>query len=91
MMPTVTAAEVRRLARAMTFKYGISGVPCGGAKLGIVADPADPRKPEILRRIARLIAPIVRGDLYRFGEDMGTTRDDIALMYRRWASTPSSR
>ena len=40
MTPTVTAAEVRRLARAMTYKYGISGVPCGGAKLGIVADPA---------------------------------------------------
>jgi len=86
--PTVSMDEIRRLARAMTYKYGISGVPCGGAKLGIAADPADPRKPEILRRVAGLIAPLVRADLYRFGEDMGTTRDDIALMYRELAIDP---
>ena len=47
-----------------------------------------PLKPEILRRIARLIAPIVRGDLNRFGEDMGTTRDDIALMYQEMGINP---
>ena len=88
MMPTVSLHEITRLARAMTYKYGISGVPCGGAKLGVAADPADPRKREILRRVARLIAPLVRADIYRFGEDMGTTRDDVALMYRELAIDP---
>jgi glutamate dehydrogenase (NAD(P)+) len=88
MTPTVTLHEITRLARAMTYKYGISGVPCGGAKFGIAADPADPRKPEILRRVIRLIAPLVRGDIYRFGEDMGTTRDDVSLMYRELAIDP---
>jgi glutamate dehydrogenase/leucine dehydrogenase len=88
MAPTVTLAEITRLARAMTYKYGITGVPNGGAKLGIVADPADARKPEILSRIAQLIAPLVRADLYRFGEDMGTTREDVALMYRELAIDP---
>lgn len=88
MTPTVTLGEIKRLSRAMTYKYGISGVPCGGAKLGIAADPTDPRKPEILRRVARLIAPFVRADIYRFGEDMGTTRDDVALMYRELAIDP---
>ncbi len=88
MMPGVTLEEVKRLARAMTYKYGGIGVPSGGAKLGIVGDPADPRKPEILRGIARLIAPLVRADVYRFGQDMGTTTDDIALMYREIGVDP---
>jgi len=88
MMPGVTLEEVKRLARAMTYKYGGIGVPSGGAKLGIVGDPADPRKPEILRGIARLIAPLVRADVYRFGQDMGTTTDDIALMYRETGVDP---
>jgi glutamate dehydrogenase (NAD(P)+) len=82
MMPGVTVDEMRRLARAMTYKYAIGGAPSGGAKLGIVADPADPRKPEILRGVARLIAPFARPGVYRFGEDMGITKDDVALMYR---------
>lgn len=86
--PTVTLAETRRLARAMTYKYGIIGVPSGGAKLGIVGDPRDPRKPDVLRGIARLIAPLVRADVYRFGEDMGTTREDVAFMYREIGVDP---
>lgn len=81
MMPTVTVGEMQRLARAMTYKYAIGGTPSGGAKFGIVAEPTDPRKPEILRGVARLIAPFVRPGQYRFGEDMGITKDDVALMY----------
>jgi len=45
MMPGVTLEEMKRLARVMTYKYGGIGVPSGGAKLGIVGDPADRRKP----------------------------------------------
>jgi glutamate dehydrogenase (NAD(P)+) len=66
----------------MTYKYAIGGAPSGGAKLGVVADPADPRKEQILRGVARLIAPYARPGVYRFGEDMGITKDDVALMYR---------
>ena len=35
MTPTVTEEEVRRLARAMTWKNAIAGIPFGGAKAGI--------------------------------------------------------
>ena len=79
---------VQRLARAMTYKYAIGGAPSGGAKLGIVADPADPRKPDILRGVAKLIGPYARPGIYRFGEDMGTTKDDVALMYRAAGADP---
>jgi glutamate dehydrogenase/leucine dehydrogenase len=36
----VTVAEVARLARAMTLKNAAAGLPFGGGKAGICADPA---------------------------------------------------
>src|SRR3989344_3538518 len=36
MTPTVNEEEVRRLARAMTWKNALAGIPFGGAKSGIV-------------------------------------------------------
>jgi len=39
MTPTVSVEEVARLARAMTWKNAIAGLPFGGAKSGIMADP----------------------------------------------------
>lgn len=39
--PDVAVAEVALLARAMTYKFAALGAPVGGAKAGIVGDPAD--------------------------------------------------
>ena len=39
MTPTVDKEEVFRLARTMTWKCSIAGLPFGGAKSGIIADP----------------------------------------------------
>ena len=38
MTETVTKTEVSRLARAMTWKNSLAGLPFGGAKAGIIAD-----------------------------------------------------
>jgi glutamate dehydrogenase (NAD(P)+) len=38
----VTTEEVARLARAMTFKNAAAGLPHGGGKAGILADPGCP-------------------------------------------------
>lgn len=38
MTPTVSIDEVSRLARAMTWKCSLAGLPFGGAKSGIIAD-----------------------------------------------------
>jgi glutamate dehydrogenase/leucine dehydrogenase len=46
----VTRDEVTFLAKAMELKFAFAGPPIGGAKSGIDFDPADPRKPEVLRR-----------------------------------------
>lgn len=40
MTPTVTKEEVFRLARVMTWKNSLAGIPFGGAKAGIVWPPA---------------------------------------------------
>lgn len=46
----VTRDEVTFLAKAMELKFAFAGPPIGGAKSGIDFDPADPRKPDVLRR-----------------------------------------
>ncbi|XVV01895.1 Glu/Leu/Phe/Val dehydrogenase dimerization domain-containing protein [Actinosynnema sp. CA-248983] len=44
MSPTVTAAEVARLARVMTWQWAGVDLFFGGAKAGIAFDPASPDK-----------------------------------------------
>lgn len=71
MAPDVTLEECARLARAMTLKSAAAGLPHGGGKSVIVADPGIPQaqKEELVRAFARAIEPI--GD-YIVGPDMGT-------------------
>src|SRR3989338_1475185 len=46
MTPNVTAEEVFRLARAMTWKNAVAGIPFGGGKAGIIwPSPAVTGKP----------------------------------------------
>ena len=70
MAPDVTVTEVARLARAMTLKNAAAGLPHGGAKAGIVADPSLPfdDKVRIVRAFGRAIADVVS---YVPGPDMG--------------------
>jgi glutamate dehydrogenase/leucine dehydrogenase len=71
MAPDVTVDEVRRLARAMTLKNAAAGLPHGGGKSGILADPGCP--PAQKERLVRAFARMIRGiDDYIPGPDMGT-------------------
>src|SRR5687768_10433122 len=56
--PTTDAAEVEKLARAMTYKLRALGLPLGGAKAGIQLDPRRPGKVDALERFYRFVAPI---------------------------------
>jgi glutamate dehydrogenase/leucine dehydrogenase len=77
MAPDVTVDEVLRLARAMTLKNAAAGLPHGGGKAGIVADPAMPieQKEQLVRAFARAI-----GDFsdYIPGPDMGVNEECMA-------------
>jgi glutamate dehydrogenase/leucine dehydrogenase len=71
MAPDVTLEECARLARAMTLKNAAAGLPHGGGKSVIMADPAMPedRKQALIRAFAQAIGQIAD---YIVGPDMGT-------------------
>ncbi|MCB9795554.1 MAG: Glu/Leu/Phe/Val dehydrogenase [Alphaproteobacteria bacterium] len=77
MAPDVSLQEVARLARAMTWKNAAAGLPHGGGKAGIQADPAMPleQKQALVRAFARAIGPITD---YIPGPDMGTDERAMA-------------
>lgn len=77
----LTEEEVARLARAMTHKFAAAGIPIGGAKAGIALDPRHPDKGEVIRKFAKIVRPIL-AEKYLIGEDLGTTKADIANLYR---------
>ncbi len=78
MAPDVSLEECFRLARAMTFKNAAAGLPHGGGKSVIFADPAmEPaKKQELVRAFAQAIGPITD---YIAGPDMGT--DETAMAW----------
>ncbi|NNM34299.1 MAG: Glu/Leu/Phe/Val dehydrogenase [Gemmatimonadetes bacterium] len=75
MAPDVTTDEVFRLARAMTLKNAGAGLPHGGGKAGILADPHTADKEPLIRSFARAIRDL--GD-YIPGPDMGTDETCMA-------------
>ncbi len=78
MAPDVTVTEVRRLARAMTFKNAMAGLPHGGGKSGILADPRTVNKEQMIRTFARAIKNLAE---YVPGPDMGTDESCMAYIY----------
>ncbi len=79
MTPTVTAEEVFRLARAMTWKNALAGLPFGGAKSGIVADDktmSGKKKKEIVEAFSKAVK-IVCPDKYIAAPDMNMAENEI--------------
>ena len=71
--------DVMRLARGMTLKSSLAGVDFGGGKAVIWGDPEKKSEPML-----RVMGRFVQGLQGRFitGNDMGTTSEDFALMYK---------
>ena len=78
MLPDVTPNEVFGLARTMTLKSAAAGLPHGGGKAGIVADPNASNRDALIRSFARGIAEL--GE-YIPGPDMGTDESCMAIIY----------
>lgn len=74
----VSTREVFRLARGMTLKNAAAGLPHGGGKAGIVADPRTPDKARLIRAFARAIRDLVE---YIPGPDMGTDETCMGWIY----------
>ena len=77
MAPDVTMQEVFRLARARTYKNAIAGLPHGGGKSGIIADPKHVHKEQVIRIFAKGIKNL---EEYIPGPDIGTDESDMAYI-----------
>ena len=78
MAPDVSLEECFRLARAMTLKNALAGLPHGGGKSVLVGDPRMPA--ERKQHLIRAFAHALRNETdYIFGPDMGT--DETAMAW----------
>lgn len=76
MTPNVTEEEVRRLARAMTWKNALAGIPFGGAKAGIRFSGYQKDKKEAIQEFARAIQVFTPGK-YIAGPDVNTGEQEM--------------
>ncbi len=78
MRPDITVGEVTRLARAMTVKNALAGLPHGGGKAGIAAPAMTPGDHErVMRAFARAMEQLTD---YIPGPDMGTKETSMAYV-----------
>jgi glutamate dehydrogenase (NAD(P)+) len=79
MAPDLNIRETMRLARNMTWKNAAADLPFGGAKGGIVWDPASPDRERIIRAYVRSLRGSIPHE-YVCGLDMGLSEDDAAII-----------
>lgn len=82
MTPTVDKDEVFRLARTMTLKCALAGLPFGGAKSGIIADPktmSRKQKDEIVTAFGQAIKSICP-NLYVAAPDINTAEHEMRVL-----------
>ena len=72
--------DALRLARGMTYKWAAAGEDRGGGKAVIVGDPRTQKSEALLRAFGRFVDQL--GGEYYTGEDVGTTLDDMEVIYK---------
>ena len=82
MHPYATADEaltdVLRLSRGMSFKNAVAGLPLGGGKSVIIADPSRADKPDLLRAFSRHVQNL--GGRYWTAIDIGVGPADADIL-----------
>lgn len=84
MVPDVTELELREAARSMTLKYGLLGLPQGGAKAGLTGDPDAPEEERrrTLLAFGRAVEPLLGARAYVPDADLGIAAPDVRWMMR---------
>jgi leucine dehydrogenase len=70
--------DVNNLSRGMTFKNALGGIPFGGGKAVIFADPKTQKTPAMIKAFAGAVNSLE--GLYYTAEDSGVTEHDIEIM-----------
>lgn len=70
--------DVLRLSRGMTMKNSAAGLPLGGGKCVVIADPASSNKEQLLRAMARHVQRLA--GRYWTAIDVGVNSDDADIM-----------
>lgn len=70
--------DVLRLARGMSYKAALAGLPLGGGKSVIIGDPHRAKTPALLRAMGEAIERL--GGRYIGAEDSGTAVADLKVM-----------
>lgn len=77
----LTADDLRDMARNMTRKMRLWGLPINGAKSGIAYDPASPGLEDAIRRFMKAIKPNLLTS-YSMGADLNTRMDMLERLAR---------
>lgn len=85
MLPDLSLMEMVRLARAMTYKYLMLEVHCGGAKAGVWYNPAIQDRQAVWNAFLTSLRPFVEQRMYLPGTDMGTTEEDFQSLHKEGA------
>lgn len=99
-VPDLSEAELRAAAHSMTLKYGLLGLPQGGAKAGIRGDAESSpgEKRQLLNDFAAAVRPYLMQRVYQPDADLGTRGEDIrsmmcslglAVKHREWRGRDS--
>jgi glutamate dehydrogenase (NADP+) len=90
--PEVDSDEVRALAFLMTVKCALMGLPFGGAKGGIQADPralSQAERERLMRAYAERLASVIGPERDIPAPDMGTGPMEMAWLADEWGSIHS--
>lgn len=72
--------DVLRLSKGMTYKSAAMGLPLGGGKAVIIADPRTDKTPELFEAFGRAVQSL--GGRYITAEDVGTSPEDLLAVRR---------
>jgi len=72
--------DVKKLARGMTYKNALAGLPFGGGKSVIIGDPKTGKRDAMWRAFAEGLNEL--NGRYWTAEDVGTTPDDMRTMHQ---------
>lgn len=70
--------DALRLSKAMSYKLALAGLPSGGAKTVVIADPKRDKTEALLRALGRCVDRL--GGRYIIAEDVGTTPEDMQII-----------